>query len=614
MSIATLNDIFFAAVERDLDRMMLYFDPHRNAGKWLPISSREFGRSVARTARALRDWGVRAGDRVAILSENRPEWPTADIACLLLGAVTVPLYTTLTAEQTAFALNDSGCRAIFLSSDQQLRKIVSILAQTKLEKIIVMDPVEFAGDLAAFAGQCVAMNQITSQGPENLAAEIEAQARAIGPDDLATIVYTSGTTGTSKGVMLTHGNIASNIECALQGFDMRAGLINISFLPLCHITARHLDFSMLYHGVTLAYCPFLDRLPASLLEVQPSVFVAVPRVYEKIYAQAEQKAKGLPKRAIYDWAVSVGQDHKPEILAGKTPTSRSWKLANRLVFSKIREGMGGRIETFISGGAPLGRELAEWYAKMGIRIHEGYGLTETSPVIAVNTPANHRIGTVGKILSNLEVRIAEDGEILVRGPSVFKGYWNRPEETKAAFVDGKVNDGKINDGWFKTGDIGNIDADGYLSVTDRKKDLIKTSGGKFIAPQPIENSLKLNPLVGVAAILGDKRKFASVLVSPNFASLEEWARENNVAFASRAELVADPRVQGLYEGIVEGINANLARFEKLKRVMLVADEFTIDNGVLTPTLKLRRRVIEERYKKQIDELYAQAEAAAAPQS
>jgi len=525
----------------------------------------------------------------------------ADMASLLLGAVTVPLYTTLTAEQTAFALNDSGCRAIFLSSNQQLHKIVSILPQTQIEKVVVMDPVEFNGDLAPFAGQCVSMNQITSQGSGNLDPELEAKARSIGPDDLATIVYTSGTTGTSKGAMLTHGNIASNISCSLQGFEMQPGLISISFLPLCHITARHVDFSMLYHGVTLAYCPFLDRLPASLLEVQPSVFVAVPRVYEKIYAQAEQKAKGLPKRAIYDWAVSVGQDHKPEILAGKTPTSRSWKLANRLVFSKIREGMGGRIETFISGGAPLGRELAEWYAKMGIRIHEGYGLTETSPVIAVNTPLNHRIGTVGKILSNLEVRIAEDGEILVKGPSVFKGYWNRPEETKAALVDG----------WFKTGDIGNIDADGYLSVTDRKKDLIKTSGGKFIAPQPIENSLKLNPLVGTAAIIGDRRKFPAVLISPNFRPLEEWARENSIPFTSRAELIADPKVQALYESIVEAINTNLARFEKLKRVMLVADEFTADNGALTPTMKLRRRVIEERYKKQIDELYTQAEATAA---
>jgi long-chain acyl-CoA synthetase len=612
MSIATLNDIFFAAVERKLDRIML----HRESGEWRPITSRDFGRRVGRTARALHDWGVRPGDRIAILSENRPEWPTADIACLLLGAVTVPLYTTLTAEQTAFALNDSGCRVIFVSSDQQLRKILSILSKTQIEKIVVMDEVEFKGDFAPFADKCVTMSGIAPQGPENpdvkLDAEIEFRARAVGPDDLATIVYTSGTTGTSKGAMLTHGNIASNIACSLLGFNMRPGLVSISFLPLCHITARHVDFAMLYHGVTLAYCPFMDRLPATLLEVRPSLFVAVPRVYEKIYAQAEQKAKGLPKRAVYDWALSVGQDHKPEILAGKTPTSRSWKLANRLVFSKIREGMGGRIETFISGGAPLGRELAEWYAKMGIRIHEGYGLTETSPVIAVNTPVNHRIGTVGKILPNLEVRIAEDGEILVRGPSVFKGYWNRPEETKAAFVDGKINDGQINDGWFKTGDIGNIDADGYLSVTDRKKDLIKTSGGKFIAPQPIENSLKLNPLVGIAAILGDKRKFASVLVSPNFAALEEWARENEIAFTSRTELIADPKVQALYEGIVEGVNQNLARFEKLKRVMLVPDEFTVDNGVLTPTMKLKRRVIEERYKKQIDDLYAQAEAATIP--
>jgi long-chain acyl-CoA synthetase len=619
MSITTLNDIFFAAVERDLDRMMLYRDLYHDAGNWLPITSREFGRSVARTARALHAWGVQPGDRIAILSENRPEWPIADIAGLLLGAVTVPLYTTLTAEQTAFALNDSGCRAIFLSSAQQLHKILSIAPQTKLEKIVVMDPVEFTGDLASFASQCVTMKQITQQGSGNLDPEIEAKARSIGPDDLATIVYTSGTTGTSKGAMLTHGNIASNIAYSLQGFDMRPGMISISFLPLCHITARHVDFAMIYHGVTLAYCPFLDRLPASLLEVQPSIFVAVPRVYEKIYAQAEQKAKGLPKRAIYDWAVSVGQDHKPEILAGKTPTSRSWKLANRLVFSKIREGMGGRIETFISGGAPLGRELAEWYAKMGIRIHEGYGLTETSPVIAVNTPINHRIGTVGKILSNLEVRIAEDGEILVKGPSVFKGYWNRPEETKAAFVDGKPNDGKINDGqisdgWFKTGDIGDIDADGYLSVTDRKKDLIKTSGGKFIAPQPIENSLKLNPLVGTAAIVGDRRKFAAVLVSPNFGPLEEWARENDIPFTSRSELVSDPRVQALYEGIVEGINQNLARFEKLKRVVLVPDEFTANNGALTPTMKLKRKVIEERYRKQIDELYAQAEATPVPQN
>jgi long-chain acyl-CoA synthetase len=599
MSIATLNDIFFTAVERNLDRMLLY----RDAGQWLPVSSREFGRRVARTAHTLQSWGIRCGDRVGILSENRPEWPIVDMASLLLGAVTVPLYTTLTADQSAFALNDSGCRVIFLSSQQQLRKILSVLPQTRLEKIVVMDRVDLAAaDTAAPAGLCVMMDQITGQGTETLDAQLEALARSIGPDDPATIVYTSGTTGTSKGAMLTHGNIASNISCSLLGFSVEPGQLSLSFLPLCHITARHVDFSLIYHGVTLAYCPFMDKLASALLEVRPTFFVAVPRVYEKIYGQAEQKAKGFPNRTVFDWALAVGRSHKPEILAGKTPTSRSWKLANKLVYSKIREGLGGRVNTFISGGAPLGRELAEWFANVGIRIHEGYGLTETSPVIAVNNPLNHRIGTVGKILPNIEVRIAEDGEILVRGPSVFKGYWNRPEETNAA----------LHDGWFSTGDIGQVDIDGYLSVTDRKKDLIKTSGGKFIAPQPIENALKLNPYVGVAAIIGDKRKFPAVLISPNFPALEDWARAREIPFSSRAELVADSRVQALYDGAVEGINQNLARFEKLKRVLLVADEFSPDSGILTPTLKLRRRVVEERYRRQIDELYAQAEAAVVP--
>jgi long-chain acyl-CoA synthetase len=598
MSLATLNDVYFAAVERNLDRMMLY----RENGKWLPISSREFGRRVARIAHTLHDLGIGSRDRVALLSENRSEWSMADMACLLLGAVTVPIYTTLTPEQTAFVLRDSGCRAIFVSSDQQLHKVLSILAQTQILKIFVMDSLQFTGDLAPFAQECITIAQIMEREDPNhdtLGFELERHARAIGPDDLATIVYTSGTTGTSKGAMLTHGNIASNVSFSLGGFDVQPGDLSISFLPLCHITARHVDFAMIYHGVTLAYCPFLDRLPATLLEVRPTTFVAVPRVYEKIYGQTEQKAKGFPKAAIFNWALRVGRSHKPEILAGKTPTSLSWKVANKLVFSKIREGLGGRVRTFISGGAPLGRELAEWYATVGIRIHEGYGLTETSPVIAVNTPVNHRIGTVGKTLPNIEVRIAEDGEILVRGPSVFKGYWNRPEETKAA----------LENGWFKTGDIGQIDADGYLSVTDRKKDLIKTSGGKFIAPQPIENALKLNPYIGVPAIIGDKRKFAAVIISPNFVRLEEWARENGISFSSRADLAANPKVQALYESGVEEINQSLARFEKLKRVMVVADEFSPDNGILTPTLKLRRRVVEERYCRQIDELYAQAEAA-----
>ena len=595
MSLATLNDVFFAAAERNLDRAML----HRQQGKWLPISSSDFRRSVARTAHGLQEWGIHQGDRVAILSENRPEWSIADFGILLLGAVTVPVYATLTPEQTAYTLRDSGSTVVFVSSEQQLRKVQAILSATQVQKIVVMDHVEIPGDLAA---SCVLMDQFMTQGPLTLDPKTESSARSIQPDDLATIIYTSGTTGTSKGAMLTHGNMASNITCSLLGFEMRPGQISVSFLPLSHVTARHVDLAMLYHGVTLAYCPLIEQLPETLLEVHPTVCVSVPRVYEKIYAKTEMTTRGFPKRPIYRWALSVGRTHKPEILVGKIPTSPGWKLANKLVFSKIRAGMGGRVETFISGGAPLGRELAEWFATVGIRIHEGYGLTETSPVIAVNTPIHHRIGTVGKILPNLEARIAEDGEILVRGPSVFKGYWNRPEETQNAFLDG----------WFKTGDIGHIDADGYLSVTDRKKELIKTSGGKFIAPQPLENSLKLSPLVGTAAIVGDKRKFACVIIAPNFALLEPWARDNHIAFASRAELVAHPKVQALYEGIVEETNQNLARFEKLKRVLLVPDEFTADNGALTPTMKLRRRVVEDRYRRQIDDLYAQAEATVAP--
>ncbi len=596
MSLATLNDIFFAATERNLDRVMLT----RASGRWLPVSSSDLRRSVARTVHALQQWGVRKGDRVAILSENRPEWSTADFAILLLGAVTVPIYSTLTPEQTAYTLRDSGASVVFLSTEHQLRKIQTILSQTQVQRVVVMDHVQIPSDVpSGLAAPCVLMTEFLTQGPTTLDAQTESFARSIQPDDLATIIYTSGTTGTSKGAMLTHGNMASNIDCSLLGFDMHPGLTSISFLPLSHVTARHVDFAMLYHGVTLAYCPFMEHLSETLLEVRPTDCVAVPRVYEKIHAKTEMSARGFPKRAIYRWALSVGRANKPAILSGKTPTSVSWKLANKLVFSKIRAGVGGNVQTFISGGAPLGRELAEWYAAVGIRIHEGYGLTETSPVIAVNTPIHHRIGTVGKTLPNIEVRIAADGEILVRGPSVFKGYWNRPEETSNAFQDG----------WFKTGDIGQIDADGYLSVTDRKKELIKTSGGKFVAPQPIENSLKLNPLIGSAAILGDRRKFCFVIISPNFPMLEGWAGSNDIVFSSRAELVAHPKVQTLYQEIVEEVNQNLARFEKLKRVLLVADEFTADNGALTPTQKLRRRVIEERYRAQIEELYAQAEAA-----
>ena len=580
----TLNDIFFTIMKHAGQPVMLA----RDANRWVPISAQDLYRDVAGVARALSHWGLTKGDRLAILSENRMEWAVADFASLLLGVVVVPIYSTLTAQQCAHILHDSGARVVVVSTEQQLEKVLSIKDQSAVELVVVMDPVETAA--------AVPMQQWTRDGPAR-DLELEARARTIGADDLASIIYTSGTTGSSKGVLLTHGNLTANVLHSLDGFDIRPGQVSISFLPLSHVTARHADVALLYRGVTLAYCPFIEQLPQALMEVSPNIFVAVPRVYEKIYSQVEQKAKGIAKRAVYRWALSVGRAHSSRVLAGEVPKALGWKLADKLVYSQVRARMGGKVEIFISGGAPLGKELAAWYASMGIRIHEGYGLTETSPVIAINTPLAHRMGTVGRPLPNVEVQIANDWEILVRGPSVFQGYWNRPDETRNAFVDG----------WFKTGDIGKLDDNGFLSVTDRKKDLLKTSGGKFIAPQPIENSIKLNALIGTAVVLGDRRKFAFVIISPCFPLLEDWARANHIPFSSRQELVANPKVKDLYEGIVAKVNQGLARFETLKKVLLVPDEFTAIDGVLTPTLKLRRKAVEERYRKQIDELYEETE-------
>jgi long-chain acyl-CoA synthetase len=587
MSLQTLNDILLAVYKGRRDRVML----QKSALGWVPISSTEIYRNVVGVARTLESWGIGQGDRVAILSENRPEWTIADFAALALGAVTVPIYSTQTAEQTAYILNDSGARVIAVSTKSQLEKVLSVQSRTSLERVMVMDTVETA--------LAVHMQPLMLRGPVDADPEFDARAQSIGPDDLATIIYTSGTTGTPKGAMLTHGNMASNIAHSMEAFGFGSkDELSVSFLPLSHVTARHVDFALLYRGVVLAYCPDLARLAQVLAEVQPNIFIAVPRVYEKIRQQVILKTVGFPKTVIYRWALSVGRAHRDETLAEIRPSTLSWKIADKLVFSKVRKGMGGKAEEFVSGGAPLGRELAEWYADIGIPIHEGYGLTETSPVIAVNTPRINKLGTVGKPLANVEVRIADDGEVLVRGPSIFKGYWNRPDETAAAFIDG----------WFKTGDIGDLDSEGFLSITDRKKDLIKTSGGKFIAPQPIENSLKLNPLIGTAVVIGDRRKFPAVLISPFFPVLEDWARANEVEITSRESLVAHAKVQALYEGVVEETNRNLARFEKLKRVLIVPEEFSAADGTLTHTLKVKRRGIEDRYRTLIDEMYAKAES------
>ena len=559
-------------------------------GVWHDISSRDLYARVYHLAEQLTTWQIRKGDRVALVAENRFEWAITDWACLLLGVVDVPIYPTLTAEQTAFVLKNSGARAIFLSTRKQLDKVLSIKDETQLEHIVAMDDLDNPS--------VIRMSEIMrTEEPVARDPQFDAAAQAVVPDDLATIIYTSGTTGVPKGVMLTQGNIASNLDQTGRSLGWQPGQVTLSFLPLSHVTARHVDYLCFLRGVTLAYCPSFDELGAKLQQIRPHLFVGVPRVYEKVRQEVDRRAGTGLKKPVYDWALRVGQEHRDEVVQGKRPADWQWEVANRVIYKAIHQWFGGRVEMYVSGGAPLGIDLARWYADVGIRILEGYGLTETSPVIAVNEPEANKLGTVGKPLSNVECRIAEDGELLVRGPSIFKGYWHNPEETAKAF------DGD----WFKTGDIGNIDADGFLSITDRKKDLIKTSGGKFVAPQPIENKLKMSPLIAHPVVIGNQRKFISVVICPNFPALEQWASEQGIAATSREALIQDPRVIEAYEKVVADANLELARFETLKKVLLVPDDFTVDKGEVTPTLKLKRRVIEQKYKKQIDAMYEGAQ-------
>jgi long-chain acyl-CoA synthetase len=568
-------------VAHDLERHVLF----KHAGQWQVISSRQLYGYVAIMARSLRQWGIAKGDRVAILSENRPEWMIADFACTASGIVDVPIYTTLTAEQTLFVLKNSGARVAVVSTVEQLRKVQSVQSQCQVEKIVVMDDVAEVNVIPIWP--------LLHGAPLTPDPDFDAAARSIQPDDLATLIYTSGTTGTSKGVMLSHNNLTTCAVMASRDAAWETGDLYLSFLPLSHVTARHVDYICYLDGVTIAYCPNFEDLPYMLHEAKPTIIVAVPRVYEKIRQEVERRAAFGIKHKIMQWALRVGAAHEQEVVRGDKPTSLSWRLADQLVYSKIRQAFGGRSRAYFSGGAPLGHDMAEWFCRMDIPIFEGYGLTETSPTIAVNRLGAFKIGTVGKIYEGLQVKLAEDGEVLVKGPTVFKGYWNMPEETRAAFADG----------WFKTGDIGQLDNEGFLSITDRKKDLLKTSGGKFIAPQPIENALKANALVAQAAVIGDRRKFASAIIAPHFPLLEDWAHANGVSFRSHQELVAASKVRELYQGIVEDLNKRLAHFETIKKILLVPDEFTVATGEITPTLKLKRRVIEAKYKDQIEELY-----------
>jgi len=582
LDLLTVNSVF----ERMSSRGDATVVQWQTAGQWKPITSKQMYGRVRALVETLQGWGVAAGDRVALLSENRWEWPVADFAVLAMGAVDVPLYQTLTPEQMGFMLNNSGAKVIIVSSKEQYDKVVAAGELTSLEHVVVMDEGHF--DNAENFSKLIARAPELEQ-PD---AAFDAMVKQVKPEDLATIIYTSGTTGDPKGVMLTHRNLAQNLRHSTDGLDIRKGDVSISFLPLSHVTARHLDYALYALEAELAYCPKFDNLAKAMKDVRPTIFLAVPRVFEKIRQGVEHKSTGF-KKVILNWALARGKANREALLRGETPKSAAWALADKLVYSKIREAFGGRARVFIAGGAPLGIDTSEWFLDVGIRIFEGYGMTETSPVIARNTYDAYRINTVGQVVPNMEARIAEDGELEVKGPAVFVGYWQNEEATKKEFTA---------DGWFKTGDIGKIE-DGFLSITDRKKELLKTSGGKFIAPQPIENKLKANTVIGQAALIGDRQKFASVLISPNFAALESWAKQNGVATGDHAAMVKDPKVQKMYEDIVAKINANLAHFESIKKVGVVPDEWSVEGGEMTPSMKLKRRIITEKYKDQIAAFY-----------
>ena len=587
--ISTINDLFRRITAAANPRAVLWQDEF---SQWQPISSDQIYQRVRALGEAFLGWGAQKGDRIALIAENRWEWAVTDFAVLAIGAVDVPIYPTLTGEQVASLVKDAGCRIAVVSTREQFDKLNAVRGQTELERIVIMDsggPPEGAIVLKTL------LEGADERGSERDAV-FDALVRAVGPKDLATLIYTSGTTGEPKGVTLTHENIAANQNICGADFGFNETDSCISFLPLSHITARALDYVMYNHGAQVAYCSKFDKLPKAMREIRPTVLVGVPRVYEKIRQEVERQSSLSPvKKRILAWAVGLGAAHRDTVYGGGKPNSAMWKLASKLVYSKVKEAFGGRVRIFVSGGAPLGIDTAKWFASVGIALWEGYGLTETSPVISLNTVVHHRMGSAGWPLPNVELKLAEDGELLVKGPSVFVGYWQKPEANAECF------DG---DGWFRTGDIGHLDGDGFLFITDRKKELLKTSGGKLVAPQPIENKLKNNVLVAQAALVGDKHKFISALLSPNFAALEAWAKRNGVEARSHAELVADSRVVALYGEIVREANGGLANFETVKRFRVVAEEWAIESGELTPSMKLKRRVITAKYSAVIDALYA----------
>jgi len=567
----------------------------RRDGQWQSISSQEFLRRVAGLCTAFVELGVKPGDRVGLFAANRPEWHTADFAITGAGAITVPVYFNESHDRMLYILKHCGAKVLFVAGKPQLEKVLAIRSELpELEQIIVADcgaelPEEFLRYETLIAGAGAAD-----------VASYRLRASQVLPGQLASIIYTSGTTGEPKGVMLSHTNFCSNVSGVGDDFHLNhLKDIELSFLPLAHVYGRTFDYICLFQGAAVAYVESIEGVPQALLEVRPSVAAAVPRFFEKIYARLiEQGSKNTGiKRAIFDWSIQVANRSVHWRASGGHAgilIKAQWRLANLLVYKKVRAGLGGCVRILCSGGAPLAKELAEFFWTVGVPIYQGYGLTETSPIVSNNYPAN-RVGSSGKPINDVQVRIAHDGEIQVKGPCVMQGYYKSPEATREVLTE---------DGWFNTGDIGHLDADNYLYITDRKKDLLKTAAGKFVAPQPIENALKTSPYILNAMVIGDKRKFVTAILVPNAATISAKALEQGIAFGSPGELAAHPWVHSFIDSEVRRLTANLAQYESIKRFALIPDDFTFDNGSLTFTLKLKRRVVEQKYRELIDSLYA----------
>jgi long-chain acyl-CoA synthetase len=590
----TLNHIFYEAIDRFGPQEALRF---KREGHWRSLSYRDVELRVAQVARLLTAWGLKAGDRVAILSENRPEWAMVDYAALALGMVVVPIYPTLPPDQVAFILRDCGAQALFVSTAAQLNRVTSIRAQCPmLAHLMMFDPVPPESAARSLA-------DALDENPEAQAIwsrELRKRALSLAQESVATIIYTSGTTGMPKGAVLTHYNLAAMIAASKQHGSLAThpGAVALSLLPLSHVLERIGDFYYWDNGVTIAYAESVAQVPANLLEVRPEIMIAVPRLFDKVYGKV--MAAGGIKGKLVHWAAEVGGAMVDCWAARESPTlglRLRYRLADLLVFRKIRHGLGGRLATMICGGAPLSPVVGRFFLGAGIPLYEGYGLTETAPVLAANRPGDWRLGSVGLPYPGVELRIGDEGEIQARGPSLMQGYWNQPEATRAAIDP---------DGWFHTGDVGTFDQDGFLHVTDRIKDLIVTAGGKKVAPQPIEGRTQLSPFIAQAIMIGDRRPYPALLVVPDFERLRLWAVEHGIPVTDRNQLYREKLVRQLLEEESLGRLNDLAQFERPKRIAILREELSVETGLLTPTFKVKRRMVEQRFQETIQALYARA--------